>query len=31
VLREDGKILKGSGYFRPNLTKFIKVDWECLV
>jgi predicted HAD superfamily Cof-like phosphohydrolase len=26
VLREDGKILKGSGYFRPNLTKFIKVD-----
>ena len=26
VLREDGKILKGPGYFRPDLTKFIKVD-----
>ncbi len=23
LLREDGKILKGSGYFRPNLSKFI--------
>jgi len=26
VLREDGKILKGPGYFKPDLTKFIKVD-----
>lgn len=26
VLRDDGKILKGPGYFRPDLTKFIKVD-----
>ncbi len=26
ILREDGKILKGPGYFRPDLTKFIKVD-----
>jgi predicted HAD superfamily Cof-like phosphohydrolase len=26
VLREDGKILKGPGFFRPDLTKFIKVD-----
>lgn len=26
VMREDGKILKGPGYFRPDLTKFIKVD-----
>ena len=25
VLREDGKILKGPGYFRPNLSKFIEV------
>jgi predicted HAD superfamily Cof-like phosphohydrolase len=25
VLREDGKILKGPGYFRPDLTKFIEV------
>lgn len=24
VFREDGKILKGSNYFRPNLKKFIK-------
>ena len=23
VLRDDGKILKGPGYFRPNLSKFI--------
>jgi predicted HAD superfamily Cof-like phosphohydrolase len=23
VLREDGKILKGPGYFKPNLSKFI--------
>lgn len=26
ILREDGKILKGPGYFRPDLGKFIKVD-----
>jgi predicted HAD superfamily Cof-like phosphohydrolase len=26
VLRDDGKILKGPGYFRPDLTKFIKVN-----
>ena len=26
VLREDGKILKGPGYFRPNLSKFIKLE-----
>jgi len=26
ILREDGKILKGPGYFRPNISKFIKVD-----
>jgi predicted HAD superfamily Cof-like phosphohydrolase len=26
VLRDDGKILKGPGYFRPDLSKFIKVD-----
>jgi predicted HAD superfamily Cof-like phosphohydrolase len=25
VLREDGKILKGPQYFRPDLTKFIEV------
>jgi hypothetical protein len=25
VLREDGKIMKGPGYFRPDLTKFIEV------
>jgi predicted HAD superfamily Cof-like phosphohydrolase len=24
VLREDGKILKGPGYFRPDLSKFIE-------
>jgi predicted HAD superfamily Cof-like phosphohydrolase len=23
VIREDGKILKGEGYFKPDLTKFI--------
>jgi predicted HAD superfamily Cof-like phosphohydrolase len=23
VIREDGKILKGPGYFKPNLSKFI--------
>ena len=28
VLREDGKILKGSGYFRPDLSKFIKLDTD---
>jgi predicted HAD superfamily Cof-like phosphohydrolase len=26
LLREDGKILKGPGFFKPNLAKFIKVD-----
>lgn len=26
VLREDGKILKGRGYFRPDLEKFFKPD-----
>ena len=26
ILREDGKILKGPGYFKPNLSKFIKLD-----
>jgi predicted HAD superfamily Cof-like phosphohydrolase len=26
VLREDGKILKGPGYFKPNLSKFIEVE-----
>jgi predicted HAD superfamily Cof-like phosphohydrolase len=26
ILREDGKILKGPGFFRPNLSKFIKVE-----
>jgi len=26
VLRDDGKILKGPGYFRPNLSKFIKLE-----
>jgi predicted HAD superfamily Cof-like phosphohydrolase len=26
VLREDGKILKGPGYHRPDISKFIKVD-----
>ena len=25
VLRDDGKILKGPGYFRPDLSKFIEV------
>lgn len=24
ILREDGKILKGDGYFKPNLKQFIK-------
>lgn len=24
ILREDGKILKGPNYFRPNITKIIK-------
>ena len=26
ILREDGKILKGSGYFKPNLEKFFVAD-----
>ena len=26
ILRPDGKILKGPGYFRPDLEKFIKLD-----
>ena len=26
VLREDGKILKGPGYFRPDLSKFINKE-----
>ena len=25
VLRDDGKILKGPGYFRPDLSKFIEI------
>tara|TARA_R110002126_G_scaffold40892_8_gene119662 strand:- start:3099 stop:3485 length:387 start_codon:yes stop_codon:yes gene_type:complete len=25
VLRDDGKILKGPGYFKPNLSKFIEI------
>jgi len=25
ILREDGKILKGPGYFKPDLSKFIEV------
>lgn len=25
VLREDGKILKGKGFFRPDLSKFVKL------
>jgi predicted HAD superfamily Cof-like phosphohydrolase len=28
ILRDDNKILKGPGYFRPDLTKFIKVEGE---
>jgi predicted HAD superfamily Cof-like phosphohydrolase len=28
ILREDGKILKGPGYFRPDLSKFIKIEGE---
>jgi stalled ribosome rescue protein Dom34 len=28
ILREDGKILKGPGFFKPNLAKFIKVDTD---
>jgi predicted HAD superfamily Cof-like phosphohydrolase len=28
ILRPDGKILKGPGYFRPDLSKFIKVDTD---
>jgi predicted HAD superfamily Cof-like phosphohydrolase len=26
VLREDGKILKGPGFFKPDLNKFIKEE-----
>jgi predicted HAD superfamily Cof-like phosphohydrolase len=26
VLRADGKILKGPGYFRPDLSKFIRIE-----
>jgi predicted HAD superfamily Cof-like phosphohydrolase len=25
ILREDGKILKGPGYFKPDLSKFIEI------
>jgi predicted HAD superfamily Cof-like phosphohydrolase len=28
IFREDGKILKGPGYFRPDLSKFIKIKGE---
>jgi len=28
ILREDGKILKGSRYFKPNLSKFINPPYE---
>jgi len=28
IFREDGKILKGPGYFRPDLSKFIKIEGE---
>jgi predicted HAD superfamily Cof-like phosphohydrolase len=28
LLREDGKILKGPGYYRPDISKFIKVDTD---
>ena len=28
VLREDGKILKGPGYFKPNINKFIEYKGE---
>lgn len=28
ILREDGKILKGPGYFKPNLSKFIEYKEE---
>ena len=28
LLREDGKILKGPGYFKPDLSKFIKVNTD---
>ena len=26
IFREDGKILKGPGYYGPDISKFIKVD-----
>jgi hypothetical protein len=28
ILREDGKILKGPEYFKPNLSKFINQPYE---
>ena len=28
VLRHDGKILKGPGFFKPDLTQFIKTDTD---
>lgn len=28
ILREDGKILKGPGYFKPNLSQFIDPNQE---
>ena len=28
VLREDGKILKGPGYFKPDINKFIEYSGE---
>jgi len=28
VLRHDGKILKGPGYHRPDISKFIKVETD---
>jgi len=28
ILRHDGKILKGPGYHRPDISKFIKVDTD---
>jgi predicted HAD superfamily Cof-like phosphohydrolase len=28
ILREDGKILKGPEYFKPNLSKFINQSYE---
>jgi hypothetical protein len=28
VLKHDGKILKGPGYHRPDISKFIKVETD---